>query len=61
MKYKCNGKVISETEAKLVEEKNRKIWDGFWSIPRDKRTDSDWMTLMGIQFCFSENLFAKEA
>lgn len=61
MNYKCNGKVISGSEAKKVEKKNRKIWDSFWSIPREKRTERDWMTLMGIQFCFSENLFAKEA
>lgn len=61
MSYRCDGKVISGFEAKKVEARNRKTWDAFWSIPREQRTESDWMSLMDIRFCFPENLFAKEA
>ena len=61
MGYRCDGKVISGSEAKKIEARNRKTWDAFWSIPREQRTKSDWMSLMGIHFCFSENRFAREA
>lgn len=49
--YKCDGKIISEEEARMTEESSRKTWNDFWSTPRNKRKPEDWLKLLDIKFC----------
>ncbi len=47
--YQASYGTIADSKAKEIEETNRKIWEDFWKIPREKRTHSDWEKLKLIE------------
>ncbi len=48
--YQTSHGTVTDSEAVEIEKSNRKIWEDFWKIPRDQRTNSDWEKLWQIEF-----------
>lgn len=48
--YQTSHGTVTDSEAAKIEKSNRKIWEDFWKIPREKRKTSDWEKLRQIEF-----------
>lgn len=47
--YQTSHGTVTDSEAVEIEKSNRKIWEDFWKIPREQRTNSDWEKLRQIE------------
>ena len=48
MYHTGNGQV-TDAQAAKIETRNKKIWENFWKIPKEKRTAADFERLLDIQ------------
>ena len=52
--FRCGNATLSAEQAARAEERNKKIWNDFWKIPRKDRTPEDWKKLMDVQILVKE-------
>lgn len=52
--YRTESGLVTDEQAKAIMLQNSAIWDKFWSIPHEKRTQSDWEELLKVQILVKE-------
>ena len=52
--YRTESGLVTDEQAKAIMLQNSAIWDKFWSIPHEKRTQSDWGELLKVQILVKE-------